>query len=151
MEELILSLSKEPTDESRRARVVAVFAEALAKPNGAPVRSSQLFDQTVIAVGDRVRSLALEKALLNNSAASASCSCGSLKKNDMNADDSASTSTSGSMDSSQAGPMPASGDYMSGRTSDDEKQVWALVDMMIQSKTIVKKASGELGSSGNFA
>lgn len=32
----------------------------------------------------------------------------------------------------------------------EELQLWALVDMMIQSKTIVKRAKGELGSSGAF-
>jgi len=32
----------------------------------------------------------------------------------------------------------------------DEKQLWALVDMMVQSKTIAKKAKGELGNGGRF-
>lgn len=31
-----------------------------------------------------------------------------------------------------------------------EKQIWALVDIMVQSKTIAKKASGELGSNSSF-
>ena len=34
--------------------------------------------------------------------------------------------------------------------SPDELQLWALVDMMVQSKTIVKRRNGELGSKGTF-
>lgn len=34
--------------------------------------------------------------------------------------------------------------------SPEELQLWALVDMMVQSKTIVKKRNGELGSKGTF-
>ena len=31
-----------------------------------------------------------------------------------------------------------------------ETQLWALVDMMVQSKTMIKKAKGQLGSKGTF-
>ena len=31
-----------------------------------------------------------------------------------------------------------------------ETQLWALVDMMVQSKTMIKKAQGQLGSKGEF-
>jgi hypothetical protein len=34
--------------------------------------------------------------------------------------------------------------------SETELQLWALIDMLVQSKTIVKKAAGELGSEGKF-
>jgi hypothetical protein len=109
MKELILSLSLEPTDESRRERLAALFGEALAKPNGAPKRFTDLFDKTLIEVGDRVRKEALEALEREQNLASDGCK------------------------------------------SPQELQVWALIDMMVQSKTLVKKANGELGNGGTFA
>lgn len=119
MEDLILSISKEPTDETRRTRLGQVFAEALARPNGAPKRFSDLFDQTLISVGDEVRGKAIAKAL-------------QLQESAEPADDTTTNTT------------PA-------EKSVEELQVWALVDMMVQSKTIVKKSSGDLGNKGTFA
>lgn len=109
MEELIISLSLEPTDESRRERLAGLFQEVLTKPNGDPKRFSDLFDRTLIEVGDRVRKEALEK----------------LEQKQNN-------------------------EGVEGKTA-EELQVWALVDMMVQSKTMVKRANGELGNGGTFA
>jgi hypothetical protein len=109
MKELILSLSLEPTDESRRERLAELFGEALAKPNGAPKRFTDLFDKTLIEVGDRVRKEALETLECEQN-------------------------------------LPSDGSK-----SPQELQVWALIDMMVQSKTLVKKANGELGNGGTFA
>lgn len=36
------------------------------------------------------------------------------------------------------------------KKSPEELQLWATVDMMIQTKTIVKKENGELGNEGTF-
>lgn len=108
MKELIVSLSLEPSDESRRERLVGLFGEALAKPDGDPKRFTDLFDKTLIEVGDRVRKEALEKL-------------------------------------EQEQTIPADGSK-----TPEELQVWALVDMMVQSKTLVKKANGELGNGGTF-
>ncbi|GAX24354.1 hypothetical protein FisN_4Lu603 [Fistulifera solaris] len=109
MKALILSLSLEPTDQSRRERLAGLFGEALAKPNGAPKRFTDLFDKTLIEVGDRVRKEALE-----------------------------------ALESEQNPPSD-------GSKSPQELQVWALIDMMVQSKTLVKRANGELGNGGTFA
>lgn len=109
MEELIVSLSLEPTDESRRERLANLFQQALAQPNGNGHQFANLFDQTVIQVGDRVRKEALEKL--------------EQAQND---------------------------EPIQGKTP-EEWQVWALIDMMVQSKTLVKRANGELGNSGSFA
>ena len=132
MEDLILSLSEEPTDESRRARLTQVFDEALssastakADPDTLPVggeRFARLFDETVIRVGDQVRQEALEQL------ASAP----------------------------PPPPPPSAKDETSEQPASLEKspqelQVWALVDMMVQSKTIVKRSKGELGNKGSFA
>jgi len=113
MEELIVSLSKEPTDETRRERVQKIFDEKLQKGAGGGSSSSSenaqqfsnLFHQVLIVVGDRTR----EKAAALQLAAA---------KND-------------NLESA----------VEAGEKSEAERQVWALVDMMIQSKMIVKRAS----------
>jgi hypothetical protein len=61
MEELVLSLSKEPTDGARRDRLVKIFENEFAKPSESAHRFSALFDQVLIQVGDRVRTEAAEK------------------------------------------------------------------------------------------
>jgi len=94
MEDLILSISLEESDDSRRNRLHSVFTDALARPNGGPDRFSSLFNATLIAVGDKVRNLAMQNM------------------------------------------QNASKDEKAAK----ERQVWALVDMMVQSKTIVKKS-----------
>jgi len=112
MEALIVSLSKEPTDETRRERVQKIFDDKLQKGTGGSSSSENaqqffnLFDQVLIVVGDRTR----EKAAALQLAAA---------KNDNH--------------------EPAAA--QAGEKSDAERQVWALVDMMVQSKMIVKRAS----------
>ena len=145
MEKLIVSLSKERTDASRRSRLSGILTEALAKPNGAPKRFTDLFDRTLIEVGDRVRSIALEKALQVEKLETGSGESGSVEESSLVSRVEENNVTPASSDTS-----PNEDDFMSGKT-DEEKQVWALVDMMVQSKTIVKKANGELGSSSEFA
>ena len=119
MDDLIISLSMEPTDESRRERAVQIFNTELAKPNGAPKRFADLFDAVLMVVGDRVQMAAKKRAL-------------------------------------EAGPQtPAEAEEEASRIdfmqrSADERQLWALVDLMVQTKTLVKKASGTLGNNGNF-
>lgn len=122
MEKLIVSLSKETSDESRRGRVASIFDDALAKPNGAPKRFSVLFDQVLVVVGDRVKLEAEQEALKQQQTV----------QEQIDRED-----------------VPKFKDLLKGR-SDIELQLWALVDMMVQSKTIVKKATGELGSEGKF-
>jgi hypothetical protein len=115
MDELIVSLSLMPSDESRRKRAVEIFDKELAKPNGAPKRFADLFDAVLAIVGDRVQSSA------------------KLRASETHKQNTEEDSTL---------------DFMS--RSYDERQLWALVDLMVQSKTIVKKAAGTLGNNGSF-
>ncbi len=116
MEELIVSISQEPTDEARRKRMSCVFAEALAELHSE--RFTSLFDQVLIIVGDRVQIQAQQKAL-------------------QDADQSSSSGTINSQD------------FMAGKSA-EQKQLWALVDMMVQSKIIVKRANESFGSQDAF-
>jgi hypothetical protein len=128
MEALVVSLSREATDESRRGRVAAVFSEALSPAGaGAPgtgdesggrggAAFSALFDRVLIAVGDRVKAEVQEAQERQASSPSPS-------------------------------PSPSATDEQGSSRS---YQLWALVDMMVQSKTIVKRARGELGKEGSF-
>lgn len=123
MEEMIISLSLEPTDDSRRERLKSIFDDALAKPNGMPKHFSDLFDYALVIVGDRVKLEAQEHA---------------LKIQEQMASDNKDEETEDSEDASTQPAFP------------QQRQLWALIDMMVQSKTIVKRASGELGSKGTF-
>jgi hypothetical protein len=125
MKDLILSLSKERTDDSRRQRMQRIFTEAFSRPNGDPQRFTHLFDQQLIILGDQVKAKAAAMAIDLEQEA-----------------DTHAISTEQSLADNEAGKMR--------EKSAEEKQLWALVDMMVQSKTIVKRASGDLGSKGRF-
>ncbi len=84
-------------------------------------RFSVLFDQVLAVVGDRVQLAATKKALQESQEKEGS-------RDEENED----------------------GDYMGMGKSPEERQLWALVDMMVQSKTISKKAFGELGNKGTM-
>jgi hypothetical protein len=104
-ENLILSLSKEPTDELRRARLQLIFEDSIQNqtPEKANLFASQ-FNQALIKVGDRTRQQALSEA--------------------------------------ETGEKQTPGNAASSlldQKSETEFQLWALIDMMVQSKTIVKK------------
>ena len=111
IEELILSLSVEPTDELRRARLKAIF-ENLYKnesPENANIFTSQ-FNQGLITFGDRIQ---LEVA--------------NAERNE--------AGDYGINPQGHTKPSPL------GQKSETELKLWALVDMMVQSKIIVKAAS----------
>ena len=111
IEDLILSLSMEPTDESRREKLKSIFENIYHKetPEKANIFASQ-FNQAMITTGDRVQ---LQAANAARSKAG---------------DDGINTQ-------GNAEPL------LIGQKSDTERQLWALVDMMVQSKIIIKKAS----------
>lgn len=125
MDALILSLSLEPTDTSRRQRLASVFAVELSK-TASRRRFADLFDQVLAIVGDRVQLEAKKKAALER----------------QTQDESDDEEVEESDDDS--------GDFMSMGKSPEERQLWALVDMMVQSKTLAKKAFGELGNKGTL-
>ena len=133
MEDMIISLSLEATDESRRQRLESIFAVELAKPNGMPRHFSNLFDYTLVIVGDRVKLEAQEHAL-------------KLQREQMQME-------SIELNIKKTEEFEQGNDTEESPTSEpfpEQRQLWALVDMMVQSKTIVKRASGELGSKGTF-
>jgi hypothetical protein len=129
MESLILTLSKISADDSRRGRVAAIFEETFATDSSHESISNQqldakrfchLFDKVLIRVGDQVQQQAAAAKPLPSDV-------GAITSDD---------------DSSGA-----SGERTKTK---EELQLWALVDMMVQSKTIIKRASGELGKDGVF-
>jgi hypothetical protein len=120
MDSLIISLSLEFDDSSRRHRLAALFAVELARPDY--TRFTLLFDQVLTIAGDRIHAEARKKALENAKTAETKAGDDVKVEND---------------------------DLLAGK-SPEEKQLWALVDMMVQSKTLVKRASGDLGSKGTF-
>ena len=132
MEDLILCLSREATDASRRGRVEALFRDsALVAPSSPPADidgvnsppnrfSAALFNLVLISVGNRVQKEAQQRALQE------------------------------SPPPSDDGSVSMATDASSSTDAASSSQLWALVDMMVQSKTIVKRARGELGKEGSF-
>jgi hypothetical protein len=134
MRDLILSLSLEPTDHDRRMRLKDIFHEALARPNGMPKRFTDLFDIVLSNVGDDVQSEA-KKIYFEAQAAEQE-----------NAEESPDEPVE-----VQVLEEKSDGEGETKKSkSPEELQLWALVDMMVQSKTIVKKETGELGNKGAF-
>jgi hypothetical protein len=129
MTNLIVSLSLEATDHDRRMRVKEVFVEVLARPNGMPQRFCNLFDSTLTKVGDQVQTYAKKKFFEQQ------------QQEEVQNDD---------WTEKDAVIEVSNGDGEQRLKSPEELQLWALVDMMVQSKTIVKKRNGELGSKGAF-
>lgn len=140
MRELILSISLEPTDDDRRARLVNTFQEFLSLPNGSPKKFTDLFDKVLIQIGGEKQEEAKQKYLEQQE-----------QENNAGGEDSVAEEVSTDDDDNDA-DAESSTEPPKGLVfkSPEEFQVWALVDMMVQSKTIVKKASGELGSKGSF-
>ena len=124
MDQLVMALSLENDDESRRKKVSTLFAEELAKPNGYPRRFTELFDSVLMTAGERVQNEA-------RMAAAKQCKEQGLVDISSNAD----------IDEAV---------YVPREKSVTELQLWAFIDMMVQTKTLVKKAMGELGSEGSF-
>lgn len=137
MRELILSLSLEKTDHDRRSRVKEVFVKALAKPNGMPERFSALFDRTLTEVGDEVQMEAKKKFFREQQ----------QENEDEEEEDTVAIPPDASYED-DAELAVEDGELR--LKSPEELQLWALVDMMVQSKTIVKKRNGSLGSKGTF-
>jgi hypothetical protein len=114
MGNMILSISKEKDDEKRRSTIISLMKEKIQADD--PVEAAkfvQLWDRTLTAVGGKFQDEAREKALKMAS------------------------ETIYSKDEDQI----EDGTTRTKEKSDDELQLWALIDMMIQSKILIKKAS----------
>lgn len=108
MQQLILSLSLESSDQRRRDRLANLYDEEYSNPNLEMYqRFVLLFDRTLIEMGTVIQESARQEA---------------LKK-------------------PQGEQEVANGtdDYMSLNRSIEERQLWAMVDMMVQSKVLAKR------------
>jgi hypothetical protein len=129
MEELIISLADEETDDSRRSRLTSVFEQALAKPDAQ--RFSDLFDQSLIRIGEAARQVAQQKAMAIHQQQQ--------------------IEESKIIQQEQVDEEPEIiGNLVAKQKTKDERQLWSLVDMMVQSKTLVRARKGKLGSEGTF-
>lgn len=140
MTELIRSLSLEPTDHDRRTRVKEVFHEALGRPNGSPQRFTTLFDKILIQYGEKVQNDAKKKYFEEEEKAAAAAAAAESSGEEKEETEPVSENT----------PEDEDVQPVIRVKTPEELQLWALVDMMVQTKTIVKKNNGELGSKGTF-
>ena len=137
MRDLIIDLSKESTDDVRRSRLQAIIVQGL---EGDADSFSQLFQQSLEAVGNEVQAEARELAMKRYEEKDAA--------ETINEAAVASATNSGSDSPIRVETVNETSE---GKIKSPlETQLWALVDMMVQSKTMVKKAQGQLGSKGEF-
>lgn len=145
MRELIVSLSLEATDHERRTRVKEIFYEALARPNGMPKRFTDLFDIVLSEVGEEVQ-LKAKKRFFETEA--------ERRQQEQQQPPASSADDIEDNTIDEVLSEEESEDNKDGQQRQwkypEEPQLWALVDVMVQSKTIVKKAEGTLGSKGTF-
>lgn len=139
MEHLIMSLSRESDDDKRREKLAGILDEELeeaskdsddAALNAEVPRFAKLFQIVLDSVGEKVQSDAREAALEQQQ----------KQKNESDGEDEA-----------QNDSMPSEeGERVPRVKTPEELQLWALIDMMVQSKTRVKLHMGSLGSKGEF-
>jgi flagellar hook-basal body complex protein FliE len=160
MEKLIIDLSKEQNDNKRRLRLADIFDKELAAAasvettitasssstvtttstpcndnnsggSGREIpRFAQLFQYSLDNVGEMVQNAAREKAAMD---------LGNYENNSSASEGNNTDSIGGSSSSAEQRVK-----------SEEELQLWALIDMMVQSKTRVKMYMGSLGSKGAF-
>ena len=137
MEKLILSLSQIADDTVRREKLASLFEAELTAAGGIGIgggidggeeipRFAQLFQEALNTIGERVQESAREVA------AASTIATNNIKadnENNMNMEEQHGTTR---------------------EKSSEELQLWALIDMMVQSKTRVKLHMGKLGSKGEF-
>ena len=111
MNEWIWSLSMEPTDQGRRGKLTAVFTEKYMD-----LDFCNLFDEQLILVGDQIKERAAQAAA------------------EAAADDDTSNSEQGEESNKDTTNV------MDQEKSPEMKQLWAIVDLMVQKKTLVKRA-----------
>eukprot|EP00536_Pseudo-nitzschia_multiseries_P005678 jgi/Psemu1/285957/fgenesh1_pg.109_\ len=127
MHNVIVSLSEESNDDIRRARLQQIMEIALAGPNGGPKRFSVLFERVLTQVGEKVQQDAREKYAKQAEA---------LEEEQTKQGENTTEPESVNSDEETAENPEA---VKPREKSPEELQLWALVDMMIQSKTIIKK------------
>ena len=119
MKDVIVSLSQESDDQARRLRLQTIMEVGLAGPNGGPKRFATLFERVLTQVGEQVQNDAREK--YSERASEEENSEEDAEKDVVQEGD----------EGSSKGKAP--------EKSPEELKLWALVDMMVQSKTMLKK------------
>lgn len=138
MTELIIELSKETTDDVRRSRLQAIIVQGLKE--GDADSFSQLFQQSLEAVGNKVQAEARELAMKRYE-----------EKDAAETINEAAVASAANNGGDSPIRVESVNETSEGKIKSPlETQLWALVDMMVQSKTMVKKAQGQLGSKGEF-
>ena len=141
MNKVILSLSKETEDEKRRERLAGIFDSEFAYDKNAgeevdadiPPRFAQLFQTSLDIVGQEIQTAAREAAEKQ------------LQQDQWREQD------TDDIEKDLFKEIEATEKKRVERVKSlEELQLWALIDMMIQSKTRVKKYMGSLGSKGEF-
>ena len=141
MNKVILSLSKETDDEKRRERLAGIFDSEFAYDKNAgeevdadiPPRFAQLFQTSLDIVGQEIQTAAREAAEKQ------------LQQDQWREQD------TDDIEKDLFKEIEATEKKRVERVKSlEELQLWALIDMMIQSKTRVKKYMGSLGSKGEF-
>ena len=112
----ILSLSLEQNDEKRRSMISSIIDEKISQADS---QFLQIWDETLIQVGSELQDEARRLA--------------------MNEKESVEDGYKESTVSN--GTTPDVGEQKTANKSKEELQLWATIDMMIQSKTLIKKAS----------
>lgn len=130
-----VSLSKESNDEKRREKLSNLLQKELESPAEGDStlatepqvpRFAKLFQLSLDNVGERVQTAAREKAMARQEA-----------------EESSSNEAANEAKDGEEGVVER-------LKSEEELQLWALIDMMVQSKTAVKLHMGSLGSKGSF-
>ena len=117
MEELVRSLSKEKNDALRRERVAKMFARELAGVclGDEPPRFAAAFQVVLEKIGEEVQATAREKLMMAQQQASPA--------------------------QAWEPKPPAEGqEYVPREKTAEEVQLWACIDMMVQSKLLVSRA-----------
>ena len=115
MKDVIESLSLESDDQTRRLRLQTIMDVGLSGPNGGPKRFAVLFEKVLMEMGEQVQKEAREK--FSGQAAA----------------------TEAETADTESSPEDESQEEKPAEKSPEELKLWALVDMMVQSKTAIKK------------
>ena len=124
MQQLILSLSLESSDQSRRDRLAMIYDNEFSK------RFAILFDKTLMEMGTVIQESAKAQA---------------MSKQKKEQEDGVTPSSSSVVNNPNS-----SEDYMSLNRSIEERQLWAMVDMMVQSKILTKRKLEQLQRLDDF-
>uniref|UniRef100_A0A7S2MBQ2 Uncharacterized protein n=1 Tax=Helicotheca tamesis TaxID=374047 RepID=A0A7S2MBQ2_9STRA len=126
--ELLLEMSLEPSNEKRRGRLSLYLDSGLNKSNGELSVFIDTFQSALETAGTQVQLAAREKAVQIQRQIDST----EMQEEDLEVEKKRSNDELSIYDGDE--------EMMSMGKSDEERRLWALVDMMVQSKIIIKKA-----------